>query len=283
MLHGLSRLNSFESYLWGNIPLPNSMPIGTIVMVSDVGNSLWITDGVEWSPVNHVVNLFGSAIPIILPSSGVIGNNGAISGLTALPTTYSNGCYIYLPANAISAGSAAGIYFAIMSSTTAGVVYNNLYTGGAVSVPVTPIPFSTTGPGAYTQTINTDIVLLSYNILGGLLGNSGRVQIETVVAVNNTADTKTWRIRLQNAYNIRSYGITTTGGYVDYVQLRNRGSQLSQVSGSSSGAGQFGQLAAPVSYHAADLLTDTPLTWVGRLSNANSFIVFEMCNATLER
>ena len=81
-----------------------------------------------------------------------MGNNGALSTLPVLPTTYSGGAFIYMPANAIFAGSAAGWYWFVASATTAGTVYNNAYTGGdpKAAVPATPTPFVSTGPGLVT-------------------------------------------------------------------------------------------------------------------------------------
>src|ERR1700693_852831 len=100
------------------------------------------------SPVIPVIQ---NAIPMILPSSGTIGNNGALSALTALPTIYAN-AYLYFPAGAIVAGSLAGLYYCIMSSTTAGTIYNNTYDttlGVMPTIPANPVPFVTPGPGAY--------------------------------------------------------------------------------------------------------------------------------------
>ena len=109
-------------------------------------------------------------VPVFVPSSGIMANNGAITLTTALDTTYAN-CYLYLPANAIEAGSAAGLYFAQMSSTTVGTVYNNTYTSGKHAIPSSPTAFVTTGPGAYTQTTGSDITLLLTTLSGGAIGH----------------------------------------------------------------------------------------------------------------
>src|SRR5579859_1785192 len=90
-----------------------------------------------------------NGIPFIVANTGTMGNNGALTLGTALPSTYAN-AYVYLPANAISAGSAAGWYFCQFSSTTVGTVFNNTYSSGTPQIPAALVSFATTGPGAYT-------------------------------------------------------------------------------------------------------------------------------------
>ena len=131
--------------------------------------------------------LFG--IPFILPSSGTMGNNGALSAIVALPLAYTR-CYMYFPANAIVAGSTAGWYYAVMSSTTTATVYNNTYTSGRPSEPSSPTAFVTTGPGAYTQTTGSAITAMSITIPGGSLGSSGAILLEMMGAVVNNGGSK---------------------------------------------------------------------------------------------
>ena len=42
-------------------------------------------------------------IPFIVATTGTMGNNGAISAMTALDITYSGGAWLYLPAGAVAA------------------------------------------------------------------------------------------------------------------------------------------------------------------------------------
>src|ERR1043165_8686523 len=97
------------------------------------------------------VGLSTSGIPFIKASSGTMGNNCAISAMTALPRTFSGGAYLWLPAGAIAAGvpAAASWYWFVASSTTAGTCYNSTYTSGTPTAG-TLTAFSTTGPGAFT-------------------------------------------------------------------------------------------------------------------------------------
>ena len=158
-----------------------------------VAPSLAAADGFVYSsgkaPDSQTV-LLVSGVPFIKASSGTMGNNGAVSAMTALPKTYSSGAWLYLPAGAVAAGvpsSASWLWF-VASSTTAGTVYNSTYTSGPVSVGVTTA-FVTTGPGAFTgstATINGPTI----TIPAGLMGRNGRLEIIEGVAYNNTAGNK---------------------------------------------------------------------------------------------
>lgn len=170
------------------------------------------------------------AVPVILPGGGSFGNNGALTLTTALPTTFSNGCYLYFPVNAIVTGSAAGVYYAVMSSATVGTVYNNVLTAGNKPVVIaSPTAFATTGPGAYTQTISTAIPLITLPITGGSLGPNGVLMMDFVSARPNNADGVTYTA---------TYGGTlvwTLSGISNLWQsqhrlLRNMGVQNAQVS-----------------------------------------------------
>lgn len=133
-------------------------------------------------------------LPMISAPTGTMANNGAITLGTALDATYAN-CYLYLPANAISAGSAVGWYYAEMSSATAGIVYNNTYSSGEPSVPSSPTAFVTTGPGAYTGETTEHGVVFTIPIL------QAGVRLRALIyhKNNNSAGTKTPRIRLNGA------------------------------------------------------------------------------------
>jgi hypothetical protein len=118
-----------------------------------------------------------------------VGNNGALSGIVALPYAYT-AIYMYFPALAISATSAAGWYFVVMSSLTAGTIYNNTYVSGTPTVPTTPVPFATTGSGAYTQLSGVSITGPSLTIPAGALGAHGSIRISKMGSCTNGANNK---------------------------------------------------------------------------------------------
>lgn len=160
---------------FANLPAASGVS-GQIYKVTDVGptGSLWQSNGTTWSLVNGQSLLFETNIPFIFISSGSIGNNGALSAITAVPNTYPS-AYCYFPANAIAAGVAAGWYYTVFSSTTAGTIYNNTYTTGQPIIPTSPTAFATTGPGAYTQTTGSQITGVQYVLPANVMGTTGSV------------------------------------------------------------------------------------------------------------
>lgn len=134
-------------------------------------------------------------VPVILASSGTMGNNGAVSGMTALPTTYSGGAWLYLPANAIQAGSSAGFYWFVGSSTTAGTVYNSTWDGSGIPAIGTTTAFVTTGPGAFTGIATGEFAIATLTIPANTLGASGQAILNFMLANNTAAGAKNFRVR----------------------------------------------------------------------------------------
>lgn len=215
-------------------------------------------------------NIGQSGIPVIIPSSGSMGNNGAITLTTALTTTYP-GCYLYLPANAISAGSAAGFYYAVMSSTTVGTVYNNTYSSGVPLDPASPTAFSTTGPGAYTQTTAADLTLLNITIPGGAMGKNGLLMCYPEFTFSNSAGVKNLKLLL-NATTVLTSSPTTTAYNPMRYFFRNKGAN--NVNMDNSGVG-FGAIATTPTRRTIDTGADFTYKCVGNLAAATDYIVLE--------
>jgi hypothetical protein len=190
---------------------PTALAFGKgYALITDVGvapGTLMYSDGVTWGAAT--TTLLEIAVPLMLPSSGTFGNNGALSGIAATDTALVNG-YLYFPAGAIFAGSAAGLYYTVMSSTTAGTVYNNVYSGlGQPTIPASPTPFVCTGPGAYTQTSAVDILLCSVNLPANCLGTQSKLSTNMFVLGPTNANTKTWSAKLA-ATAIFAMAVTTS-------------------------------------------------------------------------
>jgi hypothetical protein len=167
-------------------------------------------------------------IPFIHLSSGSMGNNGAITGLTALPKTYSSGAWVYLPANAIQAGSGAGWYWFVASSTTAGTVYNSTYTSGTPGLGTTTA-FVSTGPGAFTGDTtqrNGPVITIPANAIGP----NGSVRALHYSTGNTAAGAKNIRIsNLNIATAALLQDLSTNGSAAGEIIIANRGLTNSQV------------------------------------------------------
>lgn len=169
-------------------------------------------------------------IPFIKASSGTMGNNGAVSALTALPTTYSSGAWLWLPAGAIAAGvpAAASWYWFVASSTTAGTVYNSTYTSGIPTLGVTTA-FATTGPGAFTGDTGS-VTGPQYTLTGGALGPNGVFSAEEKWSATNNADVKTKILKFGATNMTTTISLASVLNYIDQTYVQNRGVQTAQVS-----------------------------------------------------
>lgn len=228
------------------------------------------------NPHNTVAS---SGIPLILPSSGTIGNNGALSGITALQQTYTSG-YAYFPANAIAAGVAAGMYYVVMSSTTAGTIYNNTYTSGMPTIPAVPTPFVTTGPGLYTQTTAVAIPLCTITIPGGSMGLNGTLRIITMLsnAGSINAKTQVWTfggVTIQSVAQATAANIATE--WNNWIQ--NCGAQNVQTFSAVGQAG-FGVSTAPNVRAAVDTSVNQNLVFTCTLAAAADWNVIDGFHVT---
>ena len=217
-----------------------------------------------------------SGVPIGIPSSGTIGNNGALSAITALPTTFSGGIYLYFPANSIAAGVAAGIYYCVMSSTTAGTIYNNTYTSGESKVPAALTAFATTGPGAYTQS-TSEITLKNCIVPGGMLGVNGSLIRRVKWAYTNSAGTKTLRDKYGASTLAGPSRTTTTADYWMYT-VDNQGVSNVQIGPAQPQA--YLSSASNFVYYAVDSTVDQTYAATGQLGAAADWII--CASATLE-
>src|ERR1700681_3984090 len=117
----------------------------------------------------------GVNVPFIYGNSGSVAANGVDTLGTALPVAYPN-AYKWYPAGAVFAGSVAGWYLIQMSSTTAPVIFNNVYTSGQPVIPAPSqlVPVVAAGPGAYIATTGATTGP-TFALNGSMLGNSGGV------------------------------------------------------------------------------------------------------------
>lgn len=244
-----------------------------------VGGSIWIWDGSLWQPLNSSVSLLSAGIPTIIPSSGSIGDNGALSGIVAMPATFPS-CFMYFPASAIVAGSAAGLYYVVMSSTTAGTIYNDTYTSGVPTAPTSPTAFVTTGPGAYTQTVGSDITLISFTVPGGAIGVGSQLNVTAMVNYPSNAGAKVFSSKYGGS-NIRAVSSTTAQSYFYNHWLVNVAAALQGV---FAGDVAVASSATAQTYLTVDSTANQTLTLTGRpIVAATDFVILTRPSVTLRR
>jgi hypothetical protein len=269
-----------NEYLFGSMALQTIVPYATLVanfaaatytgLKARVSEGFTaVSDGVGWVP-DGVQTLFRSAMPVGSAPTGTMGDNGAVTLGTALPNAYA-ACYLHFPANAISAGSAAGLYYMVMSSTTVGQVFNNTYTSGVPAAPATPTAFVTTGPGAYTASTSS-ITFISLTVPGALMGLNGAVDSELSWSETNTANNKTHMVSFGGTNLLNSTLASVASFHAAYAVV-NRGSassQVSRASASTSGGGWGSNTVSPT-YLSINTAADVTLAFGGTKATATDW------------
>lgn len=220
------------------------------------------------------VILSQSAVPVCVAPNGTVATNGAITLGTAIATTYSNGIWLYLPADAV-VGGLAGLYWAVMSSTTVGNVTTTFANPASPFVPYIPDEptlLATGSNAAYTQATGSALTLVNVTLRGGFLGKNGICRTDLRVSVINNANAKTIASRLDGTAVGVANSITTaaSGGYLS--TFRNRGSYNKQICPSN---GNDTSVTAANTFLSIDTSIDKSLTLTGQLAVATDYLVLE--------
>lgn len=225
---------------------------------------------------SYPIILAQSAIPMILPSSGTMGANGSLTGLTALPySVFPQPCFMYFPAGKVFSGSPAGMYYASITTATTAQVYNNMYTSGRPqdAIPAVPTPVVDAGPGAYTQTQSTDIQLVGITLPGGMLGASGGVRMtQTLTTTAGTAANRTIRSKFGalSPFAWLVSAATKTSTHSSQT-ISNRNSVASQVCPDAFG----GYAGSASQYSAINTADDVTLSYTANLATADANQILE--------
>lgn len=229
-----------------------------------------------------------SGISSGIAPEGIIGANGALAIVGSLGngnpavTTYTEGLWLFFPAESLYAGSAAGSYWTVMSSASAGVVYDNRYLSGALTPPETLTPIVGPGPGAYTPPL-FEVTLVSIVIPSCAMGANGTLFVVDNRVMSNSGSTKTSRARFAGNQIGQFSGSYAPGPMLGTrVWNMNRTDKQQCNSIATTGYQPFSNFAgqcAP-SYLAVDTTQDQILTLTGQLALASDLLV--CCSHTIE-
>lgn len=153
----------------------------------------------------------------IAPSGATIGaSGGALTLTTAFTETYGpagaipyDGIWLWFAAGDTDTGSLAGFYWTVMTSGTAGQVFNNYLAPGNNALnrpPVTPVAYTTNVGKVGTAGTTAQILgWLTPSMAIGYLGPNGQVELEMSMRSNISAGTKT----LQPKFSGSNLGVIT--------------------------------------------------------------------------
>ena len=169
--------------------------------------------------------LLQCGVPIGIAPTGTMAANGAVTLGTALNATYNDGIWLYYPSGAVYSGSDAGFFWTVMSSTTLGTVYNNIYVPGTNSfnIPASLTAVSDAGPGAFAG-VTSEITALSVTVPGGLMGKNGGIYEEHAATYNSSATNKTVSTKLAGT-TFATYNATTSTFFRYLGRFNNKGSE----------------------------------------------------------
>ena len=219
-------------------------------------------------------------VPVGLASSGTMGNNGAVSGMTALPTTYSAGIWLYIPAGAIAAGVPAAAAFRWFkgSSTTAGTFYDSTWDGLSVPTVGTTTAFSTTGPGAFTGVAAGEITVATITVPAGAMGPNGVLRMDTAITNNSAAGNKIFEVKFGAlAFQATATTNVMTGGW---YEIRNLGVANFQKGSVFIGGAGTAALSA-VAYGTVDSASAVTFLVTLEKATATNHAIFEGATVTV--
>jgi hypothetical protein len=214
---------------WASRPSVSSSATGTKILVTDlgIGPVELINTGSDWCPLNGEAILYMLKLPVGIASTFTGTTNGTFTLGTALNEIMDKG-YLYFPANSLNASQAAGFYYVEMTTTSAGVAYNNTYTPGTDANAVEPtskVAFSGAVPGG--TGVTSEVTCVQYTVKGSSLGLWGGIFYETQTISTNSANNKTIRLKISSS-NAAAVAYNSSPSLKTEALLRNQGSESIQ-------------------------------------------------------
>jgi hypothetical protein len=228
-----------------------------------------------FKPYKQPYILAQDGVAVGLAPNGTVATNGQVTLGTALQRIYSNGIWLYLPAGAVSGGS-AGLYWCVMSSTTVGQVYTNFADTSQKFTPYIPNGSLVNAVGsnsAYTQIISTNITLINATIPGNYIGASGSLRSIQQFSCLNNANAKSVQLQFGANNIIYNASIANSAGAQTLATIRNCGVTNSQVANFNSLTGLG--TSSNMGYYSNDTTVDQPILVSASISVATDYIIFE--------
>ena len=155
-----------------------------------------------------------------------------------------------MPSGFGSSGYAAGWYWAVFSSDTAGVLYSDTYVSGRVTRDFSPTAFPVNLTGWLNQTAAEITGPTGFTLEGGAMGKNGVIKSH-IRTLGNNSGTKTYRVYLGSAV-IGMMTPTTYPNMEVILSSRNQGIETLQNNSRTTGVGQAGATVTAAEYTAVD-------------------------------
>lgn len=250
---GLASNTNLRNLIASTVTLQDTQTItGAKTFTSQITTTGGITGG-SITGTNAPYVLAQSGVPFIYLSSGSVSAGGAITGITALNTTYAN-AFCWFPANALATTISAGWYFCQFSGTTTGTACLNTYTSGPPTIPGSCTAV-TDGKGAFNSD-TSEHGGPSITIPAGAIGANGSITAWIDGGGNNTANSKGFLTYFNGTGGtnlVALINIASTLNEVAVTTTRNRGTASAQQTAAVSAAnGGFGSNSSARIYSAVN-------------------------------
>jgi len=246
---------------------------GTALVKSDgAGGLISATLGADYLPA-----WVNCAVPIMFPPSWTMASAGAVTFGTALDRVYPS-IWCYFASGALNTGSAAGFYYTVMSSTTVGQVFQNVYAPGSNkstdtnpwAIPSSPTAFGATTPGTFAAQASY-VACFTVNIAQNFLGKNGWAEMQFFINANNSANNKQWHVTLGGTTNSVSTGaFSTNTGSRQAAGFMNTGVVNAQTGWYNGATNPFGNVTTVATNLAIDTSSVGNKAFSLEILNANA-------------
>lgn len=250
---------------------------------ADVGKQITFYDVNDAKYRSALITAFGTtstATALLASTASDITHTSTVLLGYALPTNYTPGVWVYLPAGAV-VGGAAGFYWCTPFGTTDlnGALQVTTAYQATMTVPSIPTGYSNArGGNTYYSAPLTAQTLRSATVPGGSMGSNGAIRTTARWAFANTTNSKTTTHALGGA----AFGQNTNASTLSFVEQQsvfNRGVQTNQLGGWNGYQASFnGSSAASFLNISVNTANDLAATVTGSLANAADYMVLEACS-----
>jgi hypothetical protein len=250
----------------------NASDVGKQITFYDNASATWRSALITASSSTTVCTAtLASTVSGVGPHTG--SNNFAFG--TPLPTNYTGGIWVYLPAGAVVGGS-AGFFWctASFTATANGILQVTTAYQSSMGVPQIPTGFSNAvGSGTNFTGVTTQQTLASVVVPGGSMGNNGKIRYEEILSMPATSGNKT-AFNIFGGQTLFGAGISSNTKARFLETVANRGVSTSQVAYNNSASFGIALSGSPVST-TVNTAIDNPLVFAGVTGTSSDFFVLE--------
>lgn len=257
------------SYTWATKPSAVGQ-LGQLIIISDVGvnGSLWFSNGTKWvheSPIILQQATKGWIVPSLADANAATYSQaGTVITVTSvghnIPATVHDGKDVYL---AIASGDAAAGWFTNFTRT--GV--DTFTCESSIS--------QTTSGTVNTNTAETTVSGVAFTILGGLMGDSGTLEVVAQFSCKASAVAKNMRWKFDGVTAIQGTTISTTNDFELAKLIKNRNNSAQQIIRHALTGAYSAHTANAITYSTVDTSLNVDTNATLQVAAANDSISLE--------